>query len=288
MHDNIYKEQNQLKTDNQSLSAPQNEDKPRLLVVEDNLDICKYLESILELQYQIVFAHNGVEGLKQLEQQTPDLILTDLMMPVMDGFEFMKKVKQNEKWQQIPIIALTARSEMADKLAVLRIGVDDYLVKPFHEEELQIRVKNLLKNQSNRLVFIAEETEKAEAASFQSDVPTDNTPTITQNDQEWLKNLENLTYSGIPNVDFKAQQLSLELDISYSQLYRKTKLLTGFTPKQYINQIRYQQARQFLESKTYVSVKRVAYEVGFKDPKNFSRNFKKRFGKYPSAYMLNS
>ncbi|MFK7950672.1 MAG: PleD family two-component system response regulator [Saprospiraceae bacterium] len=99
---------------------------------------------VLQDKYKIILANNGKEGLQQLEKQTPDLILTDLMMPVMNGFEFMKAVKQNEKWQQIPIIALTARSEMSDKLEALRIGIDDYLVKPFHDEELKIRIQNLL------------------------------------------------------------------------------------------------------------------------------------------------
>ena len=272
------------------IASPHNidEDRKTLLIVEDNLEISQYLQTILQDNYQILLANNGAEGLKQLEQQQTDLILTDIMMPVMNGFELMKRVKTNEKWQQIPIIALTARNEIADKLEALRIGIDDYLVKPFHEEELQIRIKNLLKYQENRLNFIAEEVEKTEAANMQSDNsinPAAATPPITKIDQEWLAELEQLTYKGITNVDFNAYQLSLEMDISYSQLYRKIKQLVGFTPKQYINQIRYQQARQFLENRTYTSVKRVAYEIGFKDEKNFSRNFKKRFGKYPSAYL---
>ncbi|MFK7950671.1 MAG: helix-turn-helix domain-containing protein [Saprospiraceae bacterium] len=129
--------------------------------------------------------------------------------------------------------------------------------------------------------------EKAEAANIQSDNEVENTSTITitKADQKWLENLEKLTRKSIVNTNFSGYQLALEMEVSYSQLYRKTKLLIGFTPKQYINQIRYQQARQFLENRTYTSIKRVAYEVGFKDEKNFSRNFRKRFGKYPSEYL---
>ena len=131
---------NQSKTTLSSIvTSPTNA--PSILIVEDNLDICQYLQIILQEDYQVTFANNGAEGLAKLEKQTPDLILTDLMMPVMDGFEFMKKVKSQDKWRAIPVIALTARSEMTDKLHALRIGVDDYLVKPFLEDELKCNDK---------------------------------------------------------------------------------------------------------------------------------------------------
>jgi signal transduction histidine kinase/DNA-binding response OmpR family regulator len=258
-----------------------------VLIVEDNLDICQYLQIILQEEYQITFANNGEEGLLQLEKNPPDLILTDLMMPVMDGFEFIEKVKSQDKWRPIPIITLTARSEMMDKLHALRIGVDDYLVKPFLEDELKIRIENLLKNSENRQVFLDEIQEKIELTHPKKE-PSEakvTKPTITMEDAEWLKSLEEIVNRQINNVNFNVSQLCLEMAVSTSQLYQKLKKLTGLTPKQYIDQIRYAKARKLLETQVYGSIKRVAYEVGFKDEKNFSRNFKKRFGTYPSTYL---
>lgn len=265
-----------------------------ILVVEDNVDICQHLQTILQENYQVIFANNGIQGLTQLEKYQPDLMITDLMMPVMDGFELIEKVKAQEKWRQIPIITLTARSEMTDKLHALRIGVDDYLIKPFLEEELKIRIENLLTNSKKRQAFLEAELEKTEALSIATNtthVLTDNepqmkaTPKISVEDAEWLKSLETIVRNQITNVNFNINQLCLEMAVSSSQLYQKLKKLTGLTPKQYIDQIRYTKARKLLEMQTYNSVKRIAYEVGFKDEKNFSRNFKKRFGKYPSSYL---
>ena len=263
------------------------ENAPSLLIVEDNLDICQHLQIILQEDYEIIFANNGAEGLAKLEKNTPDLILTDLMMPVMDGFEFIEKVKSQDKWRPIPIITLTARSEMTDKLHALRIGVDDYLVKPFLEDELKIRIENLLKNSESRQVFLEEIQEEIELTNGQK-APNDTKimkPAMTMEDAEWLKSLEEIVNEEINNVNFNVSQLCFAMAVSSSQLYQKLKKLTGLTPKQYIDQIRYAKARKLLETQVYGSIKRVAYEVGFKDEKNFSRNFKKRFGAYPSAYL---
>lgn len=260
-------------------------DAPSLLVVEDNLDICQHLQTILQEDYQITFANNGLEGLTELEKDAPDLILTDLMMPIMDGFEFIKKTKAAEKWRSIPIITLTARSEMTDKLEALRIGVDDYLVKPFLEEELKLRIENLLKNKENRQVFLEEELEKNVGITIEASEKAikQATPIISVEDAEWLKLLEETVINHISNIN--VAQLCLEMAVSSSQLYQKIKKLTGLTPKKYIDQIRYAKARKLLEMRVYNSIKRVAYEVGFKDEKHFSRNFKKRFGTYPSTYL---
>lgn len=260
---------------------------PSLLVVEDNLDICQHLEILLQEDYQITFANNGAEGLIELEKNTPDLILTDLMMPVMNGFELVEKVKAQDKWRQIPIITLTARSEMTDKLQALRIGVDDYLIKPFLAEELKLRIEHLLKNSESRQVFQEEIIEKTAATT----PIIDNNSTIkkpapfSMEDEEWLKSLEAIVNKEVSNVNFNVTQLCLEMAVSSSQLYQKLKKFTGLTPKQYIDQIRYAKARKMLEMRVYGSIKRISYEVGFKDEKHFSRNFKKRFGIYPSTYL---
>lgn len=270
---------------NKAASIVSNE-MPILLIVEDNLDICQYLQTILQNDYQIAFANNGVEALKQLETHTPDLIITDLMMPLMDGFELVKNLKKQDKFRSIPIITLTARSEMTDKLQALRIGIDDYLIKPFDNEELKVRIENLLDNRANRNTFTEVEALETDENPQSDTEPkmTDNV-TISEEDAVWLQQLETVVDENIADINFNANQLILLMSMSRSQLYRTIKRLAGLTPKEYIDQVRYHQARQFLEKKTYNSVKRIAYEVGFKDEKNFARNFKKRYGKYPSTYL---
>ena len=281
----------QNKQSNTSLPTATSNHGQTLLIVEDNPDICQYLQSILQENYQLIFANNGAEGLKKLDASMPDLILTDLMMPVMDGFEFVEEVKKVKHWQQIPIITLTARSEMIDKLTALRIGVDDYLLKPFNEEELQIRIKKLLEHQDNRKNYIEELNENELAhtvsdAESDTELPMHATFEISRADKEWLQSLEDIVGKRVGSIDFNVYQLCLEVTMSSSQLYRKLKALTGLTPKKYIDQIRYHKARKLLETKPYPSIKKVAYDVGFKDEKHFARNFKKRYGKYPSEYLV--
>ena len=207
----------------------------------------------------------------------------------MNGFELVKQLKQSEKWQKIPVIVLTALNEMKDKLTALRIRIDDYLVKPFNTEVLQLRIEYLLNNQKNRLEF--------ENEYFENESKSENSPPrnlgeskseneITEEDGIWLKEVEDLVTENLQDVNYNVYQLCLDIATSKSQLYRRLKLLTGLTPKQYIDQIRYHQARFLLEQSPNASVKRVAYQVGFKDEKNFARNFKKHYGKYPSDWLI--
>ncbi|MFK7950680.1 MAG: ATP-binding protein [Saprospiraceae bacterium] len=262
------------------------DDMSTILVVEDNLDICQYLQGILQNNYQLIFANNGEEALHQLDRHPKvDLILTDLMMPVMDGFALIENLKAQDKFRNIPIITLTARSEMSDKLQALRIGVDDYLVKPFNEDELKIRIENLLENKTNREQFLEEITDEEGRATIDTEPEMKASSKLSKEDNIWLYEVEQVVKKQITNLDFNVNQLCVDMAISSSQLYRKIKSLTGLSPKNYINQIRYYKAKQFLENQTYSSVKRIAYEVGFKDEKNFSRNFKKRYGKNPSEYL---
>ncbi|MFK7951080.1 MAG: ATP-binding protein [Saprospiraceae bacterium] len=255
------------------------ESKPLILVVEDNLEVSEYLQSILQLKYRLVFAHNGAKALEKLENIQPNLILSDIMMPKMNGFELVKQLKKSKKWQQIPIIILTALGEMTNKIEGFRIGIDDYLVKPFNQEQLQLRMDYLLKNQANRIEFLEEVIAESK---IENDISS---PKELTEDAIWLQNIENLVNHNLSNVNFNVYQLCLNIAMSRSHLYRKIKSLTGLTPKQYIDQIRYHHARLLLEKNDNISVKRIAYQVGFKDEKNFARNFKKHYGKYPSEYM---
>ncbi len=264
--------------------------KATILIVEDNVDLREYLQLILS-DYNLITAENGKAGLNCLQHTaTPSqresfgqgvnpkgvncqLIISDLMMPVMDGFEFMEKVKADHRFSHLPFIVLTAKVNIHAKLKALRIGVDDYLTKPFNEAELIARVENLLKNYAARQN--AEIDEAADAISEK----------IISKDQSWLKKLEEHTISHIENAQFNLDQVSEALTISGRQLQRKLKSLTGLTYTEYLREVRLQKARELLENKKHSSVKAVVLTVGFRDPKYFTTLFKKRFGKTPSDYL---
>lgn len=253
-------------------------DKPTLLIVEDNPDLQDYIQTILQEKYQIVTADNGQTAWDKLMAdriQRPTLILSDLMMPVMDGYQLLEKLKSEDTTRHIPVIMLTARAEVEDKLKALRIGVDDYLIKPFVEEELLVRIENLLKNSAARTVTPANEVSLPETA----------VPLISQHDREWLEALEHYVKKRISSDLLSVGALAHEFAMSESTLLRQLKRLTGLSPVQYLQEIRLNEARRLLESGGEESVARIAFKVGYSEPRSFSRVFKQRFGKSPSEYM---
>ncbi|MCF8248170.1 MAG: response regulator [Saprospiraceae bacterium] len=277
--------------------------RPLLLVVEDTPDLQAYIRTILEDSYEVVTARNGREaldliwdgergmkkesrdegrGMRDVTRDSliprpssliPDLIISDLMMPEMDGYQLLTALKNNEATQSIPVIMLTARADRADRLKALRIGVDDYLTKPFDEEELLVRIENLLANQAVRKVAAAEEQPAAEA------------PEMSQPDKEWLENFESYIQDKLSNDALTISFLAQEFAMSDSTLFRQVSRLTGLSPKQYLQEIRLDAARQLLEDRAYRTVARVAAEAGFSNAGTFSRSFSKRFGKSPSEYL---
>lgn len=276
-----------------SLVAPMNpgtSDKTvsSVLIVEDNIEMLDFLKYSLSGSYNIVIARNGVEGLRILESdyRCIDLIISDAMMPVMDGFKFLQEVKGEKQFADIPFILLTALSDQDNKLRGLRAGVDDYLTKPFNHEELIARMDNLLENMAEKRAFQYSLTKDGESNTLLS-FEERNAVKLSNdlNELDWLSELEQIINTNISDHNFTVDQLARKIAMSRSLLYRKVKQLTGLTPNNYISQLRYKKARFYLETKKFSTVKKVAFEVGFKDEKYFSRNFKKYFGKYPSDYL---
>ncbi|MBK8192515.1 MAG: helix-turn-helix domain-containing protein [Lewinellaceae bacterium] len=204
----------------------------------------------------------------------PDLILSDLMMPVMDGFQLLEKLKSDDATRLIPVIMLTARADVRDKLNALRIGVDDYLLKPFNEEELLVRIDNLLKNQAARKEALVGDAEPGESA-----------PDISETDRTWLKAFETYVQQHFSDDLLSVSGLAHEFAMSESTLLRQLKRLTGLTPIQYLQEVRLGEARRLLENRTYDSIAHVASKVGYDDARSFSRSFKQRFGKLPSEML---
>lgn len=253
-----------------------NIDKEKILVVEDNYDLRLFLEELLSEDYQVVTAEHGQEALTILEKDKCDLIVSDVMMPIMDGFKLLENLKSSDDYKQIPTIMLTARAGINDKLNALRIGVDDYILKPFNEDELKVRVNNLI-SFSERRSNAVDEVEQNEEM--------DNAKKLTPVDEAFLQNFEVEVKKSLGSFKFNANHLADEFHVSRSQLFRKVKVLTGFTVNEYIKEARLQVAKEALENKTVSSVKEVAYSVGFKHTNYFSISYEQRFGKRPSEYF---
>lgn len=246
----------------------------RILVVEDHESLRDYIRLILSASYEVITAENGLAALSLLERtdKLPDLILSDVMMPKMDGFQLLERLKGDDRWRHLPVVMLTARADLHDKLRALRIGVDDYLLKPFEEEELLARVGNLLQNAGRRSAPKETRTsgKNNEAAQFSAE------------DLAWLEQFEQVVERRIPYYDLTADLLADDMAMSRSTLFRQLKRLTGLTPTEYVDEARFQKARLLLETRAVSSVKAAAYAIGLKQVKHFSLNYKKRFGKSPS------
>jgi signal transduction histidine kinase/DNA-binding response OmpR family regulator/ligand-binding sensor domain-containing protein len=229
-----------------------------ILVVEDDPDLREYLETILSAYCKVTTAENGQAALNQLNaagsngtaSPLPDLILSDLMMPLMDGFQLLEKLKSADPWRHIPVVILTARADISDKLRALRIGVDDYLLKPFEEEELLLRMENLLKNHFERVQHQATNGQPVAAADVSGLDQTPH-PMISAEDMDWLEQLEHLVESRVSEPSLTADFLADTLNISRRSFFRRVKQLTGLTPNEYLREARLQYAHRMLENRTH-------------------------------------
>lgn len=253
---------------------PDNEpvpNRPKVMVVEDNKQLRDYLKLILSDHYEVTTAGNGEAALQKLPNWNGQLIVSDVMMPKMDGFELISQLKNTDEYRHLPVIMLTARTGLQDKLRALRIGVDDYLLKPFVEDELLTRANNLLENYRNR----------RKGKLHHLPAPSD----ISAADLLWLEKLEDLLKQEVHNPEFTFDHLEAQLFISRRQLQRRIKKLTGLTPNKYFREIKLQVARELLESGRVRTVNEVAHAVGFETAKYFSRIYAERFGKRPIEWL---
>jgi signal transduction histidine kinase/DNA-binding response OmpR family regulator len=246
--------------------------KPVILIVDDNEDIRFYLKDNLRRNYTVYEAVNGAEGWEKTKQHQPDLVITDVMMPVMDGMELCRSIKNDKHTSHIPVILLTARSAAEPKLEAFQVGANDYVTKPFSFEMLQSRIKNLLAQQ------------EAMRKLFQKQVEVNPSEiSITSVDEQFIRQSIETVEINISNPDFSVEDLSRALHMSRVALYRKLLALTGKSPLDFIKTIRLKRAAQLLE-KSQFTISEIAYEVGFNNPKYFARTFRKEFGILPSEY----
>jgi len=249
--------------------------KPKVLLVEDNLDVITYIVSCLEDQYEIVVAKNGEEGIETAIANTPELIITDVMMPIKDGYEVCHTLKSDERTNHIPIIMLTAKADVDSKLKGLEKGADVYLSKPFNKKELLLRINKLLelrkKLQSYYFSLMASGNEVSVVGE----------KTIAPKEEnQFVVKLKTLVESNLGNFDLNLEFICKELGMSQSQLNRKTTALVGISPNKFIRFIRLNNAKILLTDPSN-NISSVAYQTGFNDPSYFGRVFKKQFNVTP-------
>jgi signal transduction histidine kinase/DNA-binding response OmpR family regulator len=246
--------------------------KPLLLLVEDNEDFRFYLKDNLKLDYRIIEAPNGNEGWRMTIEFLPDLIVSDIMMPEMNGIELCKKIKSDQRVSHTPVILLTARSAEEQKVEGFESGADDYITKPFNFEILVSRIKNLIsKREKLHKAFPAHLDIKASELK------------ITSLDEKFINKAIKCVEDNISDADFSVEDLSHQLGISRAHFYKKLMSLTGKSPLEFIRLIRLQQAAQLLK-KSQLTVAEVAYKVGFNNPKYFARYFKEEYKVLPSVF----
>jgi signal transduction histidine kinase/ligand-binding sensor domain-containing protein/DNA-binding response OmpR family regulator len=251
------------------------DNKTVVLVVEDNTDLREYIRDALKLNYQIEEAANGEQGLRKAEKIIPDLIISDIMMPKMDGCEMTKSLKVNEKTSHIPVILLTAKSEKESRLDGFRIGADAYLTKPFDTKELLVRIDNLISTRKK----LQEIYGRGEIAEVKNE-----SKRLSIYDENFLKKVNDAINKNITDENFSIEDFSSEIGMSRTQLHRKLKALTGKSASRYLRSVRLSKAAKLLaEQKQNIS--EVAYSVGFASPQYFTRCFRDEFGHPPSELV---
>ncbi|MBK8965965.1 MAG: response regulator [Lewinellaceae bacterium] len=246
-----------------------------ILLIEDNPDVVEYLTACLQKNYTLDFAYNGRSGIEKAQEGIPDLIVSDVMMPEKDGYEVCETLKNDERTSHIPIVLLTAKAGVENRIAGLRRGADAYLAKPFHEEELLVTLANLLDLRRKLQA-------RYSTANFVAGTPPENRDKNAGPEDAFLRKIVAQLERQLGNPDFGVPQLSREMGLSQSQLYRKIKALTDLSTAAFIRRVRLQKGKQLLDT-TDLTMAEIAYEVGFSTPNYFSDAFFEEFGVRPNA-----
>jgi DNA-binding response OmpR family regulator len=247
--------------------------KSTILLVDDNDDILDYLRHFLQTHFIIIIAHTGKEAIEKLHEQEIQLIVSDVMMPEMDGFELCRYIKTSVDFSHIPVILLTAKNTLQDKLEGLEQGADVYIEKPFSPEYLYLQINSLLVNRNKVLAFYANNP-LAHIKSMAND----------KADENFLEHLNNLVQERIEDPDFDVDHLAKLINVSRPTLYRKLKEITNLTPNEIIHLVRLKRAATLLLEGQF-SIQQISEKVGYTSSSIFSRNFQKQFGVLPSDYV---
>ncbi|MBR9844769.1 MAG: response regulator [Algicola sp.] len=248
------------------------EDTNSVLLVEDNADMARYIASCLQGHYKVAFSKNGSEGFEKAKETIPDIIITDVMMPVMDGFELTEKLQSNTATNHIPIVMLTSKAMQEDKIEGISSGADAYLTKPFQKQELLLRMQMLISKRQQLQASLT--LDKLKVHSNQK-APDKNV--------EFLNEVIDVIHNHLEDSSFNATKLSKALAMSDSQLYRKLKAISNSSTSIFIRNVRLEKSKELLKT-THLSISEVAYATGFNDPNWFSKAFKETFNMSPTEF----
>jgi len=266
--------------DDEETDDTADEDTYHILIVEDNMELLMLMRQILKQYYHVYTARNGKEALDIIRHRSLDLIVSDVMMPEMDGLELTRAVKADANYGHLPVILLTAKTQEEDEEEALKTGADEYLTKPFRMGDLRIRIDNIIENRKRiqqdyiQKEQTEEQTEKAEQ--------TEKEPTA---DQLFLRRAKECVYEHISDADYDRDAFAADMGASTSTLYNKLRSLTGMNVSTFIRDIRMKEAYRLAKANPDMRVSDLAYHVGFHDPKYFSSCFKKYYDVLPKEFM---
>lgn len=252
------------------------EDAYTILIVEDNVELLMLMKQLLSRKYKVETARHGREAVELIEKTELDLIISDVMMPVMDGYELVKYVKNSVGYRHLPIIMLTAKTQDTDKMDALTVGADEYMTKPFKMKELLLRIDNMIANRQRiTREFKQQSIEEVKVKNV----------TMPSPDNEFLEKAMTCVHNHLDDSDYDRESFASDMGMSASSLYNKLRAVTGMNATSFIRDIRMKEACRLAKSTPGIRVSDLAYSVGYKDPKYFSTIFKKEFGMQPSEYI---
>jgi Signal transduction histidine kinase len=268
---------NELQDDagNETVNSIQLPEIPTILIVEDNTELRSFLSSVLSKHYAVLEAENGREAMSLLPDCSPDLIISDVMMPEMNGLELAKAIKQDINTSHIPLVLLTAKSDIESKIEAMECGVDDYITKPFSSVYLEARVENLLKLRTHLQDYYR--------SSLTSGVISVSKPNVTSQDDHFIQRIMNYIEENMDDPDLSIDGVAAHIGLSRSTMFKKIKSLTGLAPVDFIKEIRLQRSVQLIETGEF-NMSQISYMIGISDPRYFSKCFKLKYGMSPSEY----
>jgi signal transduction histidine kinase/DNA-binding response OmpR family regulator len=250
------------------------EDAPIILVVDDSVDILHYLKSIFQDTYEVLAAKDGAEAIILAKEHIPDIIVSDILMPKMDGYQLTEQIKNDPLTSHIPIILLTAKDKTIDELEAMDLGADSYMTKPFSSKLLLAKVQNLIENRRKLQQRFAQEL-----------ILTPKEIAVTTADEEFLTRLQDVLEKNLTKTDFSASKFSDVMFMNRMQLHRKLKALTGLSSSEFLKTQRLKMATQLMKTKD-LSVSEIGYTIGFNDPSYFTKCFKQEYGMTPKEYTV--
>jgi len=262
-------------TEDEELKDRNDSARPTILIVEDNNELRAFLKTVLSNKYEVLEAENGRIALEIAKNSVPDMILTDVMMPEMSGLELAKAIKEDINISHIPLVLLTAKTDMENKLEALQYGVDDYITKPFSSAYLEARIENLLK--------LRKQLQELYRSSLTSGVISPSKPNVVSQDDIFIQRIMSFIEDNIDNSELTIEDIAMYIGFSRSAFFKKLKSLTGLAPVEFLKEVRIQRAAQLIESGEY-NFSEITYMVGISDPRYFSRCFKQKFGVSPREY----